>query len=1537
MGGLFSVSLPDQEGPRRDDSTAEVVGYGGVINRIQGTERVTCALLQQLPLVETVHEEEVESGGKGGTSSYTNTTYTYSATFAVMAAEGPVKGVRRIWLNSKLFYENRPYQSGDVLETRRRAEALFTFYPGDLNQQPDPILQAANDRQPAYRGRAYIVFNNLQLEEFGNRIPAVEVELIENGTGSTDDVPYPYPLFLREVVGKILADSGMDPARFDVSQLTQKVQGYVTERDDNGLQQLEALGSLYNFYPVDQGDKLVMQRDPSPVIRDEHLTSCIINEDGFVVNAYHDVLGRQGYFPAEAGTSEGQFLMIRGALLAREVLTGDARQDWEDIAFSCVPAIDGIYTQPPPASPGPLYTPHWLFIAKAPVEGQSHKLNQLTEFNLGTDKYIGRLSPNYPEYGDRILSVTGGYSDVASYVSWFNPFAGIIGSDYGEPELVFQEPDGSTVVVFDISQIRDQGLQAFVNLKVIYNFGELLNVSQNIEAWPHWRGLDDGEISCAVDVIPWALESFKLLKAADTGNAAKWQQAIDAQVASVYDVWKVDDGRAWLVPTSGGPLSISGSFVSSFRPGFSESSIDRNQQSQLVFNFPESEGEAQFGRGLTDTIRASDTHIRITYSARMNRGSPVLPSVPADFVEFVGEDYANVVWVFIQQGESPTTGVRHFYPIILPTTGGTVTERTVDIPLSSFQAGRLNDSGWQPQPDTLTPGTAINVAGVIYGGTAGGSFTLDTLRPIPEIALPYTFGVTPFTANSLNGVIIDWRGAPGIGYQDPLMWHELGEDDALDNQLQFLEDSQQEFANRYGTRGPFIPAYVWDRFDRQATDDAPDTWTFNWVDPNSEWIGYTARVVASCAETAFRDSRVRTRAADIAADFLTWFESVWTDENKFIITNLPETIKEIDRGVTFENNEAGTVYNGIVYRADSGGTTGTTAPNFPTTIGATVQDGSVLFRAAGYTYGTVPAFGDYDEPHAAALILRAAAYLHSISRETSAMIRLMRRCWNYLERLWANAYGDVANTWSNNPANGEWFGFWTGEIVTLLARLNGELSFSRNAATIPEADVTERLRLHGQWVKQRIRTIEIEELENVITRAGYSENRTRESELPRRVEMTYPSINRNLQEDVRIVERRSARSENVVSVRAPTALTAPEAVQLATSGMLKAWSQRTEWEFALHSRLFQPGDVKEYRIDGEVRRLQFQEVDETPTGVASIRAVEYNPAAFGVEIIPTSDPRESVGITPLASTVVELLDIPLHDDAFDTLGFVTYGYPTSSNWRGGQLYQSSIRGTRFEAVANYIERPVRGFVSGVIPAKRHGYVDTTTVITVTLNHGELESIDEPLFRRGRNAALCGGEIIWFQDAALVSGTTYQLTTLLRGQRGTVDNINGHEDGETFVLLSGPGIVNAPIDRFEVGLPLFYKGVSTGQNPSEVEEFSRAILGKRNQPLKVSHLRGARLADGVRITWIRQTRVGADLVDWSDARLGEEFEAYTVEILDGPGGAVLNSFNIESSTRILLTNAQIQQIYGSTSATVYASVWQQGSLLGNGVKNEVTIL
>ena len=62
--------------------------------------------------------------------------------------------------------------------------------------------------------------------------------------------------------------------------------------------------------------------------------------------------------------------------------------------------------------------------------------------------------------------------------------------------------------------------------------------------------------------------------------------------------------------------------------------------------------------------------------------------------------------------------------------------------------------------------------------------------------------------------------------------------------------------------------------------------------------------------------------------------------------------------------------------------------------------------------------------------------------------------------------------------------------------------------------------------------------------------------------------------------------------------------------------------------------------------------------------------------------------------------------------------------------------------------------------------DEANTVTVTLLGGALFSTSEFLVLNGDNAALLGDEIIQFKTATLVSGTTYILSGLLRGRRGT---------------------------------------------------------------------------------------------------------------------------------------------------------------------------
>lgn len=75
-------------------------------------------------------------------------------------------------------------ETGEVHEPGEELPDLpITIYLGDEEQLPDPTLETIHGvgNVPGYRGRAYVVFTDLQLAEFGNTIPAFEFEVVENG------------------------------------------------------------------------------------------------------------------------------------------------------------------------------------------------------------------------------------------------------------------------------------------------------------------------------------------------------------------------------------------------------------------------------------------------------------------------------------------------------------------------------------------------------------------------------------------------------------------------------------------------------------------------------------------------------------------------------------------------------------------------------------------------------------------------------------------------------------------------------------------------------------------------------------------------------------------------------------------------------------------------------------------------------------------------------------------------------------------------------------------------------------------------------------------------------------------------------------------------------------------------------------------------------------------------------------------------------------------------------------------------------------
>lgn len=224
IGALIGQSIdqqllgPASRGPRLGDLSVQTSSYGTQIARVYGTMRVAGSVVWSTDLVESTET----TGAKG----QPDTTFSYSVSFAVALSSRPVAQIGRIWADGKLLRG----AEGDF-----KVSTTFRFHDGSEDQLIDPLIGSIEGpgSTPAYRGLALAVFENLELAEFGNRIPFLTFEVIADEAAPT--------------VASILADASAGVITSDASQ---SVAGYAAY----GLSTKAAVEPLVRSYGIDLFD-----------------------------------------------------------------------------------------------------------------------------------------------------------------------------------------------------------------------------------------------------------------------------------------------------------------------------------------------------------------------------------------------------------------------------------------------------------------------------------------------------------------------------------------------------------------------------------------------------------------------------------------------------------------------------------------------------------------------------------------------------------------------------------------------------------------------------------------------------------------------------------------------------------------------------------------------------------------------------------------------------------------------------------------------------------------------------------------------------------------------------------------------------------------------------------------------------------------------------------------------------------------------------------------------------------------------------------
>ncbi len=158
---------------------------GAALPRVFGRCRVAGQVIWSSRFLETVDTTRVGGKGGGGQSQKVRE-FSYSISLAIAICEGEVVRIGRIWADG---------QRMDL------TGVTWRLHRGGEEQAPDPLIAAieGDDAAPAYRGTAYVVFENLDLGQFGNRIPQFNFEALRRAGPAAEVIAKPPALDVRAV------------------------------------------------------------------------------------------------------------------------------------------------------------------------------------------------------------------------------------------------------------------------------------------------------------------------------------------------------------------------------------------------------------------------------------------------------------------------------------------------------------------------------------------------------------------------------------------------------------------------------------------------------------------------------------------------------------------------------------------------------------------------------------------------------------------------------------------------------------------------------------------------------------------------------------------------------------------------------------------------------------------------------------------------------------------------------------------------------------------------------------------------------------------------------------------------------------------------------------------------------------------------------------------------------------------------------------------------------------------------------------------
>lgn len=460
--------------------------------------------------------------------------------------------------------------------------------------------------------------------------------------------------------------------------------------------------------------------------------------------------------------------------------------------------------------------------------------------------------------------------------------------------------------------------------------------------------------------------------------------------------------------------------------------------------------------------------------------------------------------------------------------------------------------------------------------------------------------------------------------------------------------------------------------------------------------------------------------------------------------------------------------------------------------------------------------------------------------------------------------------------------------------------------------------------------------------------RLNDLELPARVTVKYSNVDNDYQDGAESGARLVTQSTSDQVVELPLAFTPAEAKKIADVNTMDLMVSLIGVGPVSVSRKYaklEPTDVMRLTAkDGSTFRGRVQKATFA-TGVNTYELVLDDATVINSEIGTDDSYASSSLVQGTSSTAQQLLDIPILRDADNDAGFYDQVKPSSALGWGGAVIYSSDDDVTLTREGDISARAVFGGATTTLgnwTGPRN--FDEINSVVVNVGAGTLSSSTREalLGNQAINAFALGRHGRWelgqFRIATLLSAGVYQLTSLIRGSRGTEWAMGTHAAGDLFSLLSASGIRRLPMNTTLLGIPRFYRAVTLGRNVDNATSASFADTGVGLKPFSPFDARVQRdpVSADITITWQRRTRLATRTIGVAgiSVPLGEATNIFSVDIYSsGAYTTVVRTITsgvfIVGGEIALYSAAQQVADFGSTQSTIYFRVYQLSQVVGRG--------